>query len=204
MARYDKTAFSHGDVFASMFDSMLPEMGLRLVVQRTPIADECPDAEPEGIFGTEYIYRCIVSNDWDSTEHDIITYHNRRGASERNFDCQNNDFGWAHMPFSFLKENTCSSSPPPSSRTSTFTFLMSSANVSKDLTRPRGSSVSCACSSLCQRSGFNPGVETCSTSTLNGSSISNLSAEDPENAVFIRRRAPEHSFSFGVRHNFSK
>lgn len=88
------------------FDSMLPEMGLRLVVQRTPIADECPDAEPESIFGTEYIYRCIVSNDWNSTESDIITYYNQRGARERNFDCQNNDFGWAHMPFSFRKENT--------------------------------------------------------------------------------------------------
>ena len=88
------------------FDSMLPEMGLRLVVQRTPITDECPDAEPEGLFGTEYVYRCLISNDWDRTESDIITYYNRRGASERNFDCQNNDFGWAHMPFSFLKENT--------------------------------------------------------------------------------------------------
>ena len=88
------------------FDSMLPEMGLRLVVQRTPITDECPEAEPEGLFGTEYVYRCIISNDWDSTESDIITCYNRRGASERNFDCQNNDFGWAHMPFSFLKENT--------------------------------------------------------------------------------------------------
>ena len=90
------------------FDSMLPEMGLRLVVQRTPITDECPDAEPEGLFGTEYVYLCIISNDWDSTESDIITYYNRRDASERDFDCQNNDFGWAHMPFSFLKENTVS------------------------------------------------------------------------------------------------
>ncbi len=68
------------------FDSMLPEMDLRLVVQRTPITDECTDAEPEGLFGTEYVYRCIISNDWDSTESDIITYYNRRGASERNFD----------------------------------------------------------------------------------------------------------------------
>ena len=88
------------------FDAMLPDMNLRLVVQRTPVTDENPYAEPEGIFGTEYIYRCIVTNDWDSPERDIITYYNRRGASERNFDCQNNDFGWAHMPFSFLKENT--------------------------------------------------------------------------------------------------
>ena len=78
-----KAAFTHGDVFASMFGSMLPEMGLRLVIQRTPIADECPGAKPESIFGTEYVYRRIVSNDWDSTGRDIITYYNRRGASER-------------------------------------------------------------------------------------------------------------------------
>ena len=88
------------------FDSMLPEMSLRLVVQRTRITDENPDAEPEPLFGTDYVYRCIVTNDWDSHERDIIVYYNRRGASERNFDCQNNDFGWGHLPFSFLKENT--------------------------------------------------------------------------------------------------
>ena len=88
------------------FDSMLPDMNLRLVVQRTLITDEEPDAEPEGIFGTEYVFRCIVTNDWETSERDIIIYYNQRGASERNFDCQNNDFGWAHMPFSFLKENT--------------------------------------------------------------------------------------------------
>ncbi len=88
------------------FDSLLPEMNLRLVVQRTLITEENPEAESEGLFGTEYIYRCIVTNDWSNSERDIILYYNKRGASERNFDCQNNDFGWAHMPFSFLKENT--------------------------------------------------------------------------------------------------
>lgn len=49
------------------FDSMLPELNLRLVVQRTPVTDEDPDAEPEGLFGTEYVYRCIVNNDWDKS-----------------------------------------------------------------------------------------------------------------------------------------
>lgn len=88
------------------FDSLLPEMNLRLVVQRTLITEENPEAESEGLFGTEYIYRCIVTNDWSNSERDIILYYNKRGASERNFDCQNNDFGWAHMPFSFLEENT--------------------------------------------------------------------------------------------------
>ena len=40
-----------------------------------------------------------------STEKDIITFYNERGASEKNFDIQNNDFGWSHLPFSFMAEN---------------------------------------------------------------------------------------------------
>ena len=40
-----------------------------------------------------------------STEKDIITIYNERGASEKNFDIQNNDFGWSHLPFSFMAEN---------------------------------------------------------------------------------------------------
>ena len=36
---------------------------------------------------------------------DIITFYNERGASEKNFDIQNNDFGWSHLPFSFMAEN---------------------------------------------------------------------------------------------------
>nr|WP_296095002.1 hypothetical protein [uncultured Alloprevotella sp.] len=57
------------------------------------------------IFGVIYTYRCILTNNWMSTEKDIITFYNERGASEKNFDIQNNDFGWAHLPFSFMAEN---------------------------------------------------------------------------------------------------
>ena len=57
------------------------------------------------MFGVIYTYRCILTNDWVSTEKDIITFYNGRGASEKNFDIQNNDFGWAHLPFSFMAEN---------------------------------------------------------------------------------------------------
>ena len=58
-----------------------------------------------GIFGVIYACRCILTNDWTSTEKDIITFYNERGASEKNFDIQNKDFGWAHLPFSFMAEN---------------------------------------------------------------------------------------------------
>ena len=40
-----------------------------------------------------------------STEKDIINFYNERGASEKNFDIQNHDFGWLHLPFSFMAEN---------------------------------------------------------------------------------------------------
>jgi len=50
-------------------------------------------------------YRTILTNDWDSTEKQIIEYYNNRGASEKIFDIMNNDFGWKRMPFSFLNEN---------------------------------------------------------------------------------------------------
>ena len=57
------------------------------------------------LFGVIYTYRCILTNNWMSTEKDIITFYNERGASEKNFDIQNNDFGWSHQPFSFMAEN---------------------------------------------------------------------------------------------------
>ena len=57
------------------------------------------------IFGVIYTYRCILTNNWMSTEKDIIRFYNERGASEKNFDIQNNDFGWSHLPFSFMAEN---------------------------------------------------------------------------------------------------
>lgn len=65
-----------------------------------------PSAESEGLFGIKYVYRCIFTNDRENTERDIIAYYNRIGASERNFGCQNNDFGWFHLSFSYLRENT--------------------------------------------------------------------------------------------------
>lgn len=52
-----------------------------------------------------YIYRSILTNDHQGTEKEIIEYYNARGTSEKIFDEMNNDFGWKHLPFSFLNEN---------------------------------------------------------------------------------------------------
>ena len=56
--------------------------------------------------GGEYTYRCILTNDWDMTDEEIIQHYNKRGSAEQVFDRQNNDFGWAHLPKSFMNQNT--------------------------------------------------------------------------------------------------
>ena len=73
-------------------------------MQRSPLKDKDGSVQSD-LFGPLYTYRCILTNDRLSTEKDIIVFYNARGESEKNFDIQNNDFGWAHLPFSFLAEN---------------------------------------------------------------------------------------------------
>ena len=56
-------------------------------------------------FSGWYTHTAASSPTTGHLEKDIITFYNERGASEKNFDIQNNDFGWAHLPFSFMAEN---------------------------------------------------------------------------------------------------
>jgi hypothetical protein len=51
-------------------------------------------------------YRAILTNDFDMTEDQVVIFYNQRGAIEREFDVLKNDFGWNHMPFSKLEQNT--------------------------------------------------------------------------------------------------
>ena len=83
------------------FDDLEKCGHLRLVVQRAPKRDDTLD-----LFGKQYTYRAIVTNDFLMTEEEVIDFYNQRGAAERNFDIQNNNFGWSHMPFSDMAENT--------------------------------------------------------------------------------------------------
>ena len=73
----------------------------RLVIQRQRRADGEQD-----LWEGEYTYRCILTNDWDMTDEEIILHYNKRGSAEQVFDRQNNDFGWAHLPKSFMNQNT--------------------------------------------------------------------------------------------------
>ena len=85
-------------------DDFVEGKSYRLVVQRSPLKDKDGSVQSD-LFGPLYTYHCILTNDRLSTEKDIIVFYNARGESEKNFDIQNNDFGWAHLTFSFLAEN---------------------------------------------------------------------------------------------------
>ena len=54
----------------------------------------------------EYTYRCILTNDYKSSEREIVEFYNLRGGKERILDDMNNGFGWNRLPKSFMGENT--------------------------------------------------------------------------------------------------
>lgn len=91
------------DVNSFEITAFLSDEHLLLVVQRTKM-----DAEQGEQFlpGMEYMYRAILTNDHDSTEEQVLDKYTQRGSSEKNFDVQNNDFGWAHLPFLTMEDNT--------------------------------------------------------------------------------------------------
>lgn len=83
------------------FTAFLEDKGYRLVVQRTLREDGQTD-----VFEGKYVYRSILTNDHDSSLLDVVLFYNQRAGTERCFDSMNNDFGWGHLPCSFLAENT--------------------------------------------------------------------------------------------------
>ena len=89
------------EVASVMSTQFIEDSHYRIVVQRTKKKDSTPD-----LFGDRYTYRSIITNNWDSEEKYVIETYNKRGARERDFDRLNNDFGWKHLPCSFLNENT--------------------------------------------------------------------------------------------------
>ena len=73
----------------------------RLVIQRVRRMNGDLD-----LWEGEYTYRCILTNDYTSTNREIVEFYNLRGGKERIFDDMNNGFGWARLPKSFMAENT--------------------------------------------------------------------------------------------------
>jgi hypothetical protein len=64
------------------------------------------DGQGDLFTGDDFIYRAIMTNNYEMTGLEVIEFYNQRGACERLFDEMNNDFLWKKMPFSFLGQNT--------------------------------------------------------------------------------------------------
>ena len=90
------------EVASIVFTQFCEEENYRLVIMR----EKSDDNQIDMFTGDTYIYRSILTNDWQSTEKEVIEYYNQRGSSEKLFDVMNNDFGWKHLPCSFMNENT--------------------------------------------------------------------------------------------------
>lgn len=80
--------------------------GCRLVVQRqykgTGAQLDCFEEGGDDV----YVYRAILTNEWDMSEEQVIHFYNQRGAKEKVFDQMDNDFGWHYLPKGLLRENT--------------------------------------------------------------------------------------------------
>jgi hypothetical protein len=90
------------EVASLPFTQFLEEKKYRLVIMR----EKSDDNQIDMFTGDTFIYRTILTNDWQSTEKEVVEYYNQRGSSEKLFDVMNNDFGWKHLPCSFMNENT--------------------------------------------------------------------------------------------------
>jgi len=89
------------EVASIKFTQFYAERNFRLVIMR-----EKTDALQLDLFtGDNFKYRTILTNDLGNTEEQVIEYYNQRGGSEKIFDVMNNDFGWKHLPASFLNKN---------------------------------------------------------------------------------------------------
>ena len=73
----------------------------RLVIQRQKRFDGVLD-----LWEGEYTYRCILTNDYESSVREIVEFYNLRGGKERIFDDIINGLGWNRLPKSFMGENT--------------------------------------------------------------------------------------------------
>ncbi len=73
----------------------------RLVIQRQKRIDGVQD-----LWEGEYTYRCILTNDNETGNREIVEFYNLRGGKERIFDDMNNGFGWNRLPKSSMGQNT--------------------------------------------------------------------------------------------------
>jgi hypothetical protein len=64
------------------------------------------DGQLDLFTGEACVYSCILTNNFDKSEDEVVYFYNQRGKQEREFDILKNDFAWNKMPFSRIEENT--------------------------------------------------------------------------------------------------
>ena len=64
------------------------------------------DRQLNAFTGEAFNYSCILTNDDQKTDDQVVQFYNQRGKQEREFDILKNDFIWNKMPFSKLEHNT--------------------------------------------------------------------------------------------------
>ncbi len=79
-----------------------PLSDYRLVVIKVPRKD----GQINFFTNEAFLYRCIITNDYQMPKLEVFNFYNQRGAKEKEFDVLKNDFGWNQIPFSKLNENT--------------------------------------------------------------------------------------------------
>lgn len=94
--------YKNYEVASIPFIQFFEDKKYRLVIMR----ERSDDNQIDIFTGDAFKYRSILTNDDQSTEKEVIEYYNQRGGSEKHFDVMNNDFGWKHLPCSFMNENT--------------------------------------------------------------------------------------------------
>jgi len=94
--------YKNYEVASIVFTQFFEEENYRLVIMR----EKNKDNQIDMFTKDNFIYRSILTNDWQNSEKEVIEYYNNRGSAEKIFDIMNNDFGWKHLPCSFMNENT--------------------------------------------------------------------------------------------------
>lgn len=74
---------------------------------RLVVTKQVRDDRQLNVFTKEaFNYSCILTNDDEKTDDQVVQFYNQRGKQEREFDILKNDFIWDKMPFSKLEQNT--------------------------------------------------------------------------------------------------
>lgn len=83
------------------FDEKMEGKKYRLVLQRKKNST----GKLHKVTWKPYVYRAIITNNWEMSDEEVVRFYNYRGSAERHFDDLLNNFNWKRLPFSFMQQN---------------------------------------------------------------------------------------------------